>query len=194
MIKFPSCLCSDPVWRLQGSKTGTWPNYEWPLHSMNCSWNSHFWEKKAVHMLQETECLPTNDSEHMLTVDGCFSWRSNDRNILWEKKQTLKKFFWHIIRLHFGWELEGFREIHVWNLFKWEKGSLSGQRHLLYFSLSTHTQRELPKQTHTHIFPHPLFKSQRSCLCTLYLLSRVALLIDEIPTQLQGHNIASPSW
>lgn len=44
--------------------------------------------------------------------------------------------------------------------------------------------------THTH----PLFKSQRSCLRALYLLSRMALLIDEIPTQLQGHNIAFLSW
>lgn len=44
--------------------------------------------------------------------------------------------------------------------------------------------------THTH----PLFKSQRSCLRALYLLSRMALLIDEIPIQLQGHNIAFLSW
>lgn len=47
---------------------------------------------------------------------------------------------------------------------------------------------------HTHSHTHPLFKSQRSCPRALYLLSRMALLIDEIPTQLQGHNIGSPSW
>lgn len=39
-----------------------------------------------------------------------------------------------------------------------------------------------------------LFNSQRSCLRALYLLSRMALLIDEVPIQLQGHNIAAPSW
>lgn len=74
----------------------------------------------------------------------------------------------------------------------WNKDFMLTGRHVSSDKLCsswTHTLTPSPSPSHTH----PLFKSQRSCLRALYLLSRMALLIDEIPTQLQGHNIASPS-